>query len=202
MSLAPKGSRSRTLWGTLLLVLAVPVLVYFVVRPFVGDDASALGYTAAAELLISLSRTVVRRRWSVWSALLALTAIVWLGGAFVLTVNHHGATLPFELERPTYSGIVGLVFLVSAAVGRPVGGSYLSRRAERKPSKRMTNGIVAGVGGVFVLEALIVVGLAFALPPATFVVASRVVDLFLAVLAAFAPIVLALIWASRQSEKG
>src|ERR1700753_736582 len=143
VNLWPKGSGARRLWGTLLLALVVPVLVYFVARLISGDATTALGCPAAAELLVSLVRTGIKTQRSSWAIPLALTAIASFGGALALTVAFHGAPLPFEPARPAYSGIVGLVFLVSAAVGRPVGGSLIRRRTDntdepaKPPSKRM-----------------------------------------------------------------
>ncbi|HEY1573632.1 MAG TPA: hypothetical protein VGG05_19985 [Pseudonocardiaceae bacterium] len=208
-----RPTRAR-LWRTLLVLLVVPLVVYFVARPFVGDDATALGYTAGAELVIALVRSRSRRRWPIWSILLTASAVVWFGGALALTILTHGNPLPFKLERPIYSGIVGLVLLASVAIGRPIGSSFVQRHQNRPlvidspgqprrrpPGTRMISVVVGGVGLLFVVEALVTIGWAFALPTAAFVVVSRVFDLLFALFATIAPMVFAVGFLFRQARR-
>lgn len=202
------GPRIRQLLRRLLLITAVPMLVYFVVRPFVADDAIALGCVAGAELLLSLIRIGARRRRSVPLTITwALLSVTWVGGALALTIVSHGSPLPFKLARPIYTGIVGLVLLVSVAIGRPIGASLAERApvrvveatdSPRRPSTRTIGPLVAAIGGLLVVEALVTVGLAFALPTAAFVVVSRVAALFLFAVAGLASVG----WALRRAIRG
>jgi hypothetical protein len=208
-----RPSRAR-LWRSLIVLLVVPLVAYFVARPFVGDDATALGWMAGAELVASVVRSRPRRRRLVLSIMLTVTGVLWLGGALALTIATHGNPLPFKLERPIATGIVGLVFLASVAVGRPIGAAAIQRRQTEHPvvespdqprhrpaGSRTVNLIVAGVGLLFVVEALVTVGWAFALPTAAFVVVSRVFDLVFAVFATIGSMVFAVGLVFRQARK-
>ncbi|MEK0099071.1 VC0807 family protein [Streptomyces sp. A475] len=186
---APSGRRrprARRLFVVLMaLASAAPLALYYLLRPAVHSDATALAISGAVPVGLALASAAVRRH-SPWAALLIATG---LGLAVAATVLSGGSSLPLKLYRPLATGVFGLACLVSAAVHRPLlmlvvralAGrdervhAALARTGDAGRLQRRLTGLTLIVGAVCLAEAGVTTALAFSLPTGAFLVTSRVI---------------------------
>jgi len=107
-------ARQRAVGVELAVNLGLPLFVFHLARPHLGD-AHALIASSAPPLAWSLAELVRKRRLDALS-LLALTGIVLSLLAFV----GGGGIRVLQLREKLVTGLIGLVFLGSAALGRPL----------------------------------------------------------------------------------
>lgn len=194
---APVRPRLRTVLPAALASVA-PVLVYFLVRPFVPGDAVALAAGAAVPAGLTLATAAIRRRL----APLAALGLVGLGVALAATLMSGGSSLPLKLYRPLTTGAVGLALLASGAARRPALVPLLERLGDLTPAgrpdapryRRVLAVLTAVVGAALVVEAGVTVLLALWLDTGTYLIASRVAKVPIAVAG-----VLVAAWLARRT---
>ena len=108
------GQRAANVGLELSVNLLLPLLVFHLGRPRLGD-AHALIASAAPPLGWSVVELVRKRRIDALSILIvagiALSLLGFLGG---------GGVRVLQLREKLVTGLIGLVFLASAALGRPL----------------------------------------------------------------------------------
>lgn len=162
-----RGMVLRHLIPSILVNGALSTTVYFLLRPAVRDDWVALALTGAVPAVWTLGRFAWRRTVDP----IGVLAFTGYALAVAVTLFTNGSPLALELHEPALTGTLGVVCLASVAVGRPVHG-LLTRRdqAENTPQRRrMSIMITLLVGGTLVAHAAVLVTLAVALPPSSFV---------------------------------
>ncbi|MFD7206471.1 VC0807 family protein [Streptomyces sp. NPDC059893] len=208
---APSGRRRprvRRLFVVLMALASVaPLALYYLLRPAVHSDATALAISGAVPVGLALASAAVRRH-SPWAALLIATG---LGLAVAATVLSGGSSLPLKLYRPLATGVFGLVCVVSAAVHRPLlmvlvrvlAGrdervrAALARTDDADRLQRRLTALTLIVGIVCLAEAGVTAALAFSLPTGAFLVTSRVIRWVVAGLGVAAALVYRASWAGR-----
>jgi hypothetical protein len=116
-----------------MLVSAVlPLVVYALLRSRVGSDVEALaigGAIPAAWVLVSLAW---RRRVD-W---IALTSVVLLVLAVLLSLVSGGSSLPLKLREAVVTGVLGLACVGSVVAGKPLPLFVVRLRARRDARAR------------------------------------------------------------------
>jgi len=153
---------------SLLLNAFLPLAVYAILRPFVGSDLVALLIGVIIPIVVTLVKFVVRRRLDP-IGVIAIAAFILLIAVLVLT---GGNPLVLKLHEAIFTGPLGLIALVSAAIGRPLLGLIPPLR--RSMRQRQLAVLTALVGGTLVLHCLVVLVLALALPTTEFLAIGRV----------------------------
>jgi len=157
----------------IVLNAAVPLALYLLLSPTLGDVA-ALAVGAAVPALATAAELLVRRRLDP-VGVLALLAFVVVLVVFALT---GGDPLVVKLHDAVLTGPIGLVLLASAAVRRPllvVAGQLVRRRNPDAaiPPPRALAAATLIAGTVMTVHAALVLTLALALPTATFLAVAR-----------------------------
>jgi hypothetical protein len=108
------SQRAANVGVELAVNLLLPLLVFHLARPHLGD-AHALIASAAPPLAWSVVELVRKRRVDALSLLIlagiALSLLAFLGG---------GGVRVLQLREKLVTGFIGLIFLGSAALGRPL----------------------------------------------------------------------------------
>jgi len=168
----PAAPRStRTSMARALLVMGVPLAVYFAVRPAVSSDAIALAIAGAVPLSYELVLVIWFRRVD----LLAVVSSVGFALGCLASVLAGGSSLPLKLHEAAVTFVLGIVLLVAVLVRRPI---PIGRRLHVPDATRQvdqTLGVM--VGGFLVLHALLHVALAVSLSTTDYLLAGRAVNL-------------------------
>jgi intracellular septation protein A len=169
--ITPAGRRSpvRLLRG--VVVLVVPSVAYFAVRPAVPSDAGALAICGALPLVYQIVLVLVRRRVDPW----AVVSGVGFAVACLVSLLAGGSSLPLKLHVAAVTFLAGLVLLVAALVRRPLPLGRLLKVPHA--DRRLDATLSVLVGGFLSLHALLHLALAVTLPTATYVLAGRAIDL-------------------------
>jgi drug/metabolite transporter (DMT)-like permease len=154
------------LLARLMINLAVPVLVFVLLRPLVHSDITALIAGAAVPTACTASVLLWRRRLDVIGVFAVGCFVIGL----LLVVVTGGNELVFKLREDIWTGPLGLACLISAAAGRPLFFVALRFAARRNaqiavrtgdPQARRISTVTTGVIGVILLvHALVMVALA------------------------------------------
>ena len=177
MTTLPRVSAAQLLRAAPRLVvnLLVPFVVYQVSRSYVDSDAIALAISAVVPTLWTVSRLVVRRRLDPFGVISVVVCLLTI----LVTVITGGSALGTELLSPVLFGLVGLVVFGSALVGRPLDVLFLrlvKRDLPVEPARqRATTVIIAAIGGLFAIRAVVLTLLALALPVSGYVAVSGIV---------------------------
>ena len=140
----------------LMINLAVPVLVYVLLRPHVHSDITALIAGAAVPTACTASVLLWRRRLDA----IGVFAIVCFAIGLLLVVATGGNELAFKLREDIWTGPLGLACLISAAAGRPLFSVALQFAARRNaqiavrtgdPQARRISTVTTGVIGMILL---------------------------------------------------
>lgn len=174
----PQPFQLRRFLPSIALNAVVPLVVYTLVRPYLSDDVTALVIAGAIPLLVTVVGVLVRRKLDVTGALSVagfLVAVVaqLLTGGDGLIVKVHGVIV---------TGPIGVLFLLSALVGRPLVGVVFQIMARRNPAQRVpTRGrataLTLVIGGMFTLHAVVAVVLALTLSTPVFLAVSNPIGL-------------------------
>jgi hypothetical protein len=171
---------------SLLVIGLVPVLSYFLIRPHVASDVAALAIAWFIPVLWTLVSSLWQRRLNV----LGMLGVAAYGTALVISIYTGAGSLPLKLHHAVVAGLVGLVFLGSAAIGRPilliiarrVAGntrqqSSISRRIDAPGVRQSMTRLTLYIGIVALVDALLQAALAVSLPTSSFLVATTVVHI-------------------------
>lgn len=174
----PQPFQLRRFLPSIALNAVVPLVVYTLVRPYLSDDVTALVIAGAIPLLVTVVGVLVRRKLDVTGALSVagfLVAVVaqLLTGGDGLIVKVHGVIV---------TGPIGVLFLLSALVGRPLVGVVFQIMARRNPAQRVpTRGrataLTLVIGGMFTLHAVVALVLALTLSTPVFLAVSNPIGL-------------------------
>jgi hypothetical protein len=165
--------RLRTLVPSLVASFVIPIAVYFLLRPHVGSDATALAIGGALPAAWTLARLAWRWRLDP----IGLIAVLGFGVALLVTVLSGGNALALKLHEAPLTGAFGVVCLVSVAVRRPLLPTVLQLfgRSGQATIRRAAAATVV-VGATFLTDAVTRVVLAVTLPTSTFLAVSREVS--------------------------
>jgi hypothetical protein len=177
-------ARRRALAGLAGLVISfiVPLLSYDLIRPHVGSSAMALALAGAIPVAYTLGILVVRRRLSP----IGVVGAVSFGIGVLISWASGGNTLALELQDPALFGAIGIAFLVSVAIGRPLHPVVLRLLGRSDPrytdiasrAEHRTSMVITAILGVTLLAHSVAVAvLALTQPVSTFVALQHPVGL-------------------------
>lgn len=176
-----RGVLVRRIVPRLALGIVAPLVAYLLVRPYVPSETVALATGMAIPVTATLAQLVVRRRLDP----IGCIAVLGFGVALALAVLSGGDPLVLKLHDSVITGPLGVLCLVSVAVGRPLlalvkravvrrtPGGAATQPADATAERRALSALTAVVGGTLVLHAGLILGLALALPTATFLAVGR-----------------------------
>jgi hypothetical protein len=176
---AARGSLLPRAVLTIVLNIVVPFVVYALVRPRVGSDATALAIGASIPVAVTAVGFVARRRLDPVGVAAILSAAV----AFIVLLLTGDNPLALKLQDALVTGPLGAVCLVSVLVRRPL-LEYVRRliaaRGHRGPSalrgaalQHAMSVLTALIGGTLFAHAVLMVVLALTMSTTTFLGAGR-----------------------------
>ena len=183
-SVGSSSPPSRRAPYRLIAGLILPLVAFFVLLEAIGNATGALAVTDALPLLWVVGYGIWRRRIE-W---VGLAATVVFAIALGLTFIFGGSPLPLELRRAWFPGTVGLAFLISLVVRRPLLHVAAVRleaahpeqtanpgRDLNSPGARRSMAILTGIVGVFgTADAAAQIALALTVSTTHFVVLSKI----------------------------
>jgi hypothetical protein len=149
----------------LAAAVVVPLVVYLLVRPHTGNDAAALAVAGGIPATFAVARFAWRRRIDP----VGLVIVAGFGIAVLVSALTGGSSLVLKVRDAVPFGAIGVAFLLSAAVGKPLLGPLLQRagRGGQLPSSWLTVGTVI-IGLTLTVDAVARVALALVLKTSTF----------------------------------
>ena len=190
-------------WAIISLLIGglAPVLCYFVVRPYVASDVTALAIAWFIPVLWMLISSLWRRRFNMFG----IHGVVVYGIALSISIFTSSGSLPLNLHHAVVAGLVGLVFLGSVAVGRPIllivarrvarnssRQAAINRRLEGRGVRQTMTRLTQYIGVVALVDAVLQADLALSLPTSSYVVATSIVHM--AVVAGAVALALVVMW--------
>lgn len=164
------GMTGRRQAARLLITVAVPLIAYFAVRPFVGSDAAGLAVAGALPAAWTIALVLTRRRVDLWAVLTSAGYAL----ACIASLLAGGSSLPLKLPEAAITFLLGVILLGTVLARRPLPAG----RALKVPSadRRIDATLSAMIGAFLVLHALLTLTLALTLPTATYLTAGRAVN--------------------------
>jgi hypothetical protein len=177
------GHRLRAVLPSVALNGLVPLLVYLLARPYLPGDAVALALAMAVPVVCTIGVFVWRRRVDAVGAI----AVIAYAVALIVVLLSGGDPFVLKLQEAVVTGPLGLVFLLSASIRRPVllltarllnrrGSQPASAEAERR-RRHASTVLTTIIGGTFVVHAFALTVLALVLSTAEALALSRLVGL-------------------------
>lgn len=192
----------RRLLPSLLLNAGLPLVGYTLIRSHVDSDVTALAIAMAVPVVGTLGGFAVRRRLDPVGAV----AVVAFGIALIVLALSGGNPLVLKLQEAVVTGPLGVVLLVSVAIGRPAHLLIFRVLARRDPARaaglddrrrhHTATVVTTLLGTTLVLHALVLLLLALSLPTGTYLAASRPAGLAIVAVG-----VAALLWYRRRLER-
>jgi hypothetical protein len=203
MSETLSKSRMRKLYWRLLINGILPVVAYWLLRPYVGSDTIALGLAAGIPICWGVVQMIRSRRVE------GLTVVVIVGFlvAFLISLAAKDNPLPLKLYGSVTAAVLGIAFLVSIALRRPLVLTLLRILARYEPmlvtvlekvsresaSLRRLNVVTAIIGSTLLVDAVAHATVAILLPTGSYLIVVRLVNLVIRGAGA-----IALIWYIRR----
>ncbi|RZI48536.1 VC0807 family protein [Lactococcus kimchii] len=153
---------------SLIFAIILPVFAYLLLKVGGSSDTLALGIATAFPVLHMIWDLVTKKTLNPVS----LVAIIGFLISLLTVYLTHGNNLAFKLWHPLLTGAIGLIFLSSVVVNKPL----LELASEGKESHSKMLILTVFMGTIFALHALTVILLAFLLPTTAFVIFSKIVD--------------------------
>jgi hypothetical protein len=164
----------------------VPLVLYTLLRRLFPDDAPALAIAGSVPAVRTMSLWAWRRRVD-WIGVLAVLGFVV---ALAISALSTGSDLLLKVHGSLWTGAIGLVFLISVVIGKPLLlpllqvfmrndpelSSALEKRASNPASQKRLTIITAVIGFVLIGDAVTHVILALTLPTEKFLITSRLVS--------------------------
>jgi FtsH-binding integral membrane protein len=174
----------RALAGLASLVISfvVPLLSYDLIRPHVSSSAMALALAGAIPVAYTLAILVARRRLNP----VGMVGAVSFGIGVLVSWASGGSPLALELQDPVLTGAIGIAFLASVAIGRPLHPTILrmlgrgnSRYADiASRAERRTSMVITTILGLtLIAHAVAIIVLALTQPTSAFVALQHPVGL-------------------------
>ena len=104
-----------------------PLIMYFAIRSHVTSDTEALAFAWFIPVIWTLGSSLWQRRIDVFG----LLGVVAYGIALAIAIIFGAGALPLKLHRALVSGAVGLICLISFAVGKPIFVLFTRRFAKQ-----------------------------------------------------------------------
>ena len=117
----------------------VPLIVYFVLRPHVASDTEALALAWFIPVVWTLGSSLWLRRLDGFG----LLGVVAYGIALSISVFFGAGALPLKLHHAVVAGAVGLVCLVSVAMGKPIFLLFTRRYVKKTEHASQMEGALA-----------------------------------------------------------
>jgi hypothetical protein len=112
----PSARAARSALASLAINFVVPLLAYYLIHPHVRSSALALALAGGIPVAWTLAILVVRRRLDP----IGVVSVVSFGVGVLISWASGGSALALELQDPELTGLIGLVFLGSVAIGKPL----------------------------------------------------------------------------------
>ncbi len=158
----------------------IPLMLYTFSRRLFANDATALAISGAVPAV----RTMIIWAWRRRVDWIGVLGVLGFAGAFAVSALSSGSSLPLKLYRPVLTGTIGLIFLISVVMRRPLLITLLRafkygdpERLSNLANHRKFTIFTAVFGFVFFVDAVVHIILALTLPTGTYLVMSRVVSL-------------------------
>jgi hypothetical protein len=170
--------RLRSFLPNIVFNAVVPLLVYTLVRPYFASDVTALVVAGVIPLLVTVGEFLARRKVNAIGVMSVIGFVV----AVVVQLLTGGDGFIVKIKGVLITGPIGVAFLLSALIGRPLIGVIFRYLARRNPGRRLPDHHQATVttlliGGMLTLSAAVTVVLALTLPTAMYLALSDVVGL-------------------------
>ena len=177
-----RAARLKTALPGLVLNFLVPTIAYFLLNRHMSSTA-ALAWSGAIPAAATLIGFVHTHRTSALGALSIAGFVV----ALVVSGLSGGSPLAFELQEPTLTGALGLAFLISVLIHKPLLLVGLRSAARRDPAMadrldnpeaehRLTR-LTAIIGATLAVHAATLTTLALTEPASTYVALAKPVGL-------------------------
>lgn len=153
----------------LVALVAVPLIVYFLVRPSVASDAAGLAIAGAVAVSYTIALMLIRRRVDLWAVLTSVGFAI--GG--VASVLADGNTLPLKLHEAAVTFVLGVILLCAVLARRPLPVGRVLKVCHADRYLDMTLSVM--IGSFLVLHALLHLGLALTLSTDSYLTLGRVV---------------------------
>lgn len=177
---------------SILISGLAPILSYFIIRPHVADDVTALAIAWFIPVLWTLISSLWRRQLNI----MGMLGVVAFGIALGISIFTGAGSLPLKLHHAVVGGLVGLVFLGSVAIGRPIllliaqRAAINNKRAyaikaqlQRPAFRRQMTRLTLLIGGAALTDAAIQAALALSLSTSSFLIATTLVHVAVVVCA-------------------
>lgn len=177
-----KSGRGLGALASLVINFVVPFGAYYLIKAHVDSSALALAISGAIPVVYTLVTLAIQRRLDP----LGVVSVVTFGIGVLISWASGGSALAMELQDPELTGLIGLAFLGSVAIGRPLHPIILRILGRNNPhyadiATRSSRGasIVTTlvIGLALTVHAAAVAVLALTEPTGTFVALQHVVGL-------------------------
>jgi len=176
------ASRGLGALASLVINFVVPFGAYYLIHARVGSSALALAISGAIPVAYTLVTLAVQRRLDP----LGVVSVVTFGIGVLISWASGGSVLALELQDPELTGLIGVAFLVSVAIGRPLhpiilrllgrgNARYADIATRTRRGTSMVTTLVIGLS--LTVHAAAVTALALTEPAGTFVALQHVVGL-------------------------
>jgi hypothetical protein len=172
------GDVQKKLGINLVINWLIPIVLVIILRHFFVSDATALAIAGIIPAVRTITLLFWRRRID-WIGIISVFGFIV---AFLISNFLGGSALPLKLYHPVVTGIIGLVFLISAVIRKPL-LLYLLRIFKHidnvgiNDTKRLSKiTLMTGIiGFVFLFDAAAHIVMALSLSTETYLIMSRVV---------------------------
>jgi hypothetical protein len=170
--------------ATVLIGGLAPLILYFVLRPSVASDTEALALAWFVPVLLTLIRSLWFRRLDRFG----MIGVVAYGITLAIAIIFGVGALPLKLHHALVGMVIGLICLISVAMGKPILMVVAQRRAQQTYSAAQIDIVLANplmvrrltwltvlIGSACLANAVLQTALALTLSTGTFLVATTVI---------------------------
>ena len=166
----------------ILINMVLPWLIYVEAQPSLGR-VHALMVSAVPPLVWSVAQLAVKKRIDALSMLVIAGIVLSLAAFF-----GGGSFRMLELREHLVTGLIGLVFVGSVLIGRPLLDVLLrammqgksqaeaARLAQRLENPRQVRLLTLAIGSLLLLQTMVAISLVFTLPVREFLIVSPVLS--------------------------
>jgi len=112
----PSGRAGLGALASLVINFVVPLLAYYLIHPRVSSSALALALAGGIPVAWTLGTLAIRRRLDP----IGVVSVVTFGIGVLISWASGGSALALELQDPELTGPIGIAFLISVAIGKPL----------------------------------------------------------------------------------
>ena len=177
----------KKLIPSLIIDLVVPLILFFAIRPFT-NDLIALIVAGAVPTIHTIILGILSRRID-W---IGIIAILGFSVALIVSALSGGSTLALKLAHPIITGMLGLIFLFSLVLKKPLMITIIEKFKQGNPERfnkpeiyKKFKLITAVLGLAFILDASIHVTLAVTLPTMTYLILDKIVTVGMVIIILF-----------------